>query len=101
MSRASFLIALTLAASVLLSGPARADGWDLFGPDGSYRGRLREEPDGTLERFGPDGSYRGRYERVPGGWDVFGPDGSYRGRIRSENGHDDLPAVIGGEGMRE
>ena len=91
-------LALT-AALILLPGVTLADGWDVFGPDGSYQGRIERGSDGTLERFGADGSYQGRYDRGRDGWDAFGRDGSYQGRISGE-GERGLPAVIGGEDER-
>lgn len=91
--------ALVIAALLLLPGLALADGWDVFGPDGSYQGRIERGSDGTLERFGRDGRYEGRYDRGRDGWAAFGPDGSYQGRISGE-GERGLPAVIGGEDGR-
>ena len=76
--------ALVIAALLLLPGLALADGWDVFGPDGSYQGRIERGSDGTLERFGADGSYQGRYDRGHGGWNAFDPDGAYQGRISGE-----------------
>ena len=92
-------IARAIAALLLLPGVAMAGGWDVFGPDGSYQGRVERGGDGTLERFGADGRYEGRYDRGRDGWAAFGPDGSYQGRI-SGDGERGLPAVIGGEDER-
>ena len=80
----------------MLPGIALAGGWEVFGPDGSYQGRIERGPDGTLERFGPDGSYQGRYDRERGGWAVYGPDGSYQGRISGADEHP-LPPALGAE----
>jgi hypothetical protein len=91
--------AVLVIAAVMLPGLALADGWQVYGPDGSYQGRIERGSDGTLERFGPDGSYQGRYDRGRDGWDAFGPDGSYQGRI-SRDGERGLPAVIGGQDAR-
>ena len=108
--------ALVIAALLLLPGLALADGWDVFGPDGSYQGRIERGQEGgetlfgadgsyqgRISRdgaiFGPDGSYQGRYDRGRDGWDAFGPDGAYQGRISGE-GERGLPAVIGGEDAR-
>jgi hypothetical protein len=92
--------ALAVVIAVMLPGLALADGWQVFGPDGSYQGRIERGGDGTLERFGADGSYQGRYDRGRDGWDAFGPDGAYQGRI-SGAGERGLPAVIGSKGARE
>ena len=48
--------ALVIAAAIMLPGFALADGWQVYGPDGSYQGRIGRGSDGTLERFGRDGS---------------------------------------------
>ncbi len=91
---------LITAALILLPGIAQADGWQVYGPDGSYQGRIERGSDGTLERFGRDGSYQGRYDRGRDGWDAFGPDGGYQGRISGEVERG-LPAVIGSKGAPE
>ena len=94
------MIRLALTAALILHpGFALADGWEIYGPDGSYQGRIERGSDGMLERFGRDGSYQGRYDRGRNGWDAFGPDGAYRGRVSGE-GERGLPAVIGGEAGR-
>ena len=54
--------ALVLAAA-MLPGLALADGWQVYGPDGSYQGR---------------------YDRGRDGWDAFGPDGGYEGRLTGD-----------------
>ena len=96
---AAMIRALIIAVLILLPGVAIAGGWEVYGPDGSYQGRVEHGSDGTLERFGADGSYQGRYARGRDGWDAFGPDGAYQGRINGE-GERGLPAVSGGEGER-
>ncbi len=78
---AAMIRAVIVIAAVMLPSLALADGWQVYGPDGSYQGRIERGSDGTLERFGADGSYQGRYDRGRGGWDAFGRDGSYEGRI--------------------
>ena len=79
------MIRIALAAALfLLPCVALAGGWEVYGPDGVYRGRIERGSDGTLERFGPDGSYEGRYAYDRDGWDAFGPDGAYQGRISGE-----------------
>ncbi len=70
--------ALVIAALLLLPGLALADGWDVFGPDGSYQGRIERGQEGGETLFGADGSYQGRISRDGA---IFGPDGSYQGRI--------------------
>ena len=73
------MIRLALTAALILHpGFALADGWEVYGPDGSYQGR---------------------YDRGRNGWDAFGPDGAYRGRVSGEDERG-LPAVIGGEAGR-
>ena len=55
------MIRIALAAALfLLPCVALAGGWEVYGPDGVYRGRIERGSDGTLERFGPDGAYQGR-----------------------------------------
>jgi hypothetical protein len=93
------MIRALVIAAVILPGLALADGSQVYGPDGSYQGRIERGSDGMLERFGPDGSYEGRYDRGHDGWDAFGRDGSYQGRISGE-GERGLPAVIDGEDGR-
>jgi hypothetical protein len=84
-------------------GPGRPRPWrggrDVFGPDGSYQGRIERGRGDTLERFGADGSYQGRINRGRDGWDAYGPDGSYQGRI-SGQGKRGLPPVISGQDAR-
>ena len=93
------MIRALVIAAVILPGLALADGSQVYGPDGSYQGRIERGSDGMLERFGPDGSYEGRYDRGHDGWDAFGRDGSYQGRISGE-GERGMPAVIDGEDGR-
>ena len=96
---AAMIRALIIAVLILPPGLALADGWQVFGPDGSYQGRVERGSDGTLQRFGADGAYQGRVERGRGGWDAFGLDGAYQGRISGDDERG-LPAVIGGEAGR-
>jgi len=88
--RLAVLIALSLAPALAHAG----DGWNLYGPDGSYQGRISREQDGALDRFGADGRYQGRYDRQPDGWSAYDAQGRYQGRITGQGEHG-MPAVIG------
>ena len=87
------LIALSVAPAL---ASAQAGGWNLYGADGTYQGRISREQDGTLDRYGADGSYQGHYDRGSDGWNAYDAQGSYQGRI-SGAGERGLPAVIGGQ----
>ena len=94
------MVRIALAAALaLMPGIALAGGWDVFGPDGSYQGRIERGQGDTLERFGADGSYQGHFNRGRDGWDAYGPDGSYQGRISGQDERGS-PAVIGGQDAR-
>ena len=91
------MVRLALAAALaLMPGIALAGGWDVFGPDGSYQGRIERGQGDTLERFGADGSYQGRIGRDGA---LYGPDGAYQGRISGQDERG-LPAEIGGQDAR-
>ena len=98
---------LAIAALIVLSvapalASAQAGGWNLYGPDGTYQGRISREQDGTLNRYGADGRYQGHYDRSPnqgrisstGGWNAYDAQGRYQGRITGQ-GERGMPAVIG------
>ena len=94
---ATAMVRLALAAALaLMPGIALAGGWDVFGPDGSYQGRIERGQGDTLERFDADGSYQGRIGRDGA---LYGPDGAYQGRISGQDERG-LPAVIGGQDAR-
>ena len=96
-----------LAARIVLSlapalAQAQAGGWNLYGADGSYQGRISREQDGTLNRYGADGRYQGHYDRGTDGWNAYDANGQYQGRISGEGdprikSGEGLPAVIGGQ----
>ncbi len=72
------MIRALIIAAVMLPGVALADGWQVYGPDGSYQGRIERGQEGGEALFGADGSYQGRISRNGA---IFGPDGAYQGRI--------------------
>jgi hypothetical protein len=79
------MIRALIIAAVMLPGLALADGWQVFGPDGSYQGRIEHGQEGGENLFGVDGSYQGRISRDGA---IFGPDGAYQGRITQGEGED-------------
>ena len=78
---------LTLAALIVLIiapavAQAQADGWNLYGPDGRYAGRMVPDTHGGVQFYDAHGHYAGRAQGSIGQAErLFGSDGAYSGRV--------------------
>jgi len=73
------LIALSLAPAL---AHAQANGWNIYGPDGRYAGRMVPDNHGGVQFYDSQGHYAGRAPGSMGQAErLFGSDGAYSGRV--------------------